>query len=216
MLINTFIHIQGIAAINEQRLWESGIRNWDALTEGIPIPVSPARRYLLKKGIEESGNHLHQKNPAYFLNRLASNQHWRLFPELRHTMVYLDIETTGLGRYFNPITIIALYDGQSIKTYVQWQNLDDFIEDIQRYKVIVTYNGKCFDVPFIESYFKIRLNHAQIDLRYIFKSLGFRGGLKGCERQFGIDRGDPKDVDGFFGESDGDGIQPETEADAFL
>ena len=29
-------------------------------------------------------------------------------------------------------------------------------------------------------------------------SLGFRGGLKECERQLGIDRGDLKDIDGFF------------------
>ena len=113
-------------------------------------------------------------------------------------MVYLDIETTGLDRYYQSITTIALYDGQEIKTYVQGQNLDDFVDDIQKYKVIVTYNGKCFDVPFIESYFKIRLNHAHIDLRYILYSLGVRGGLKGCERQLGTDRGDLRDIDGFF------------------
>jgi uncharacterized protein YprB with RNaseH-like and TPR domain len=113
-------------------------------------------------------------------------------------MVYLDIETTGLDLHFNTITTIALYDGQSIKTYVQGQNLDDFIEDIQKYKVIVSYNGKSFDVPFIENYFNIRLNHAHIDLRYILYSLGFRGGLKGCERQLGMDRGELKDIDGFF------------------
>ena len=51
---------------------------------------------------------------------------------------------------------------------------------------------------FIESYFNIQLNHAHIDLRYILQSLGFRGGLKGCERQLGIDRGDLRDIDGFF------------------
>jgi len=42
------------------------------------------------------------------------------------------------------------------------------------------------------------LNHAQIDLRYVLYSLGFRGGLKGVERQLGTDRGDLRDVDGFF------------------
>ena len=62
----------------------------------------------------------------------------------------------------------------------------------------MTYNGKCFDVPFIERYFNIRLNHAHIDLRYILHSLGFRGGLKGVERQLGLDRGDLRDIDGYF------------------
>ena len=129
---------------------------------------------------------------------LASNQSWRLFPEFRDTMAYLDIETTGLDRYYNTITTIALYDGQSIKIYVRGQNLEDFIEDIQKYKVIVSYNGKSFDVPFLEHYFNIRLDHAHIDLRYVFYSLGFKGGLKGCERQLGMDRGDLSDIDGFF------------------
>jgi hypothetical protein len=129
---------------------------------------------------------------------LPANQCWRLFPEFRESTVYLDIETTGLDRYYNTITTIALYDGQSIKTYVQGQNLEDFIEDIQKYKVIVSYNGKSFDIPFIEHYFNIRLDHANIDLRYVLFSLGFRGGLKGCERQLGMDRGDLSDIDGFF------------------
>ena len=64
--------------------------------------------------------------------------------------------------------------------------------------MIVTYNGKSFDIPFIESFFNIRLNHAQIDLRYVLHSLGYSGGLKGVERQLGTDRGNLRDVDGFF------------------
>jgi len=35
-------------------------------------------------------------------------------------------------------------------------------------------------------------------LQYVLYSLGFRGGLKGVERQLGTDRGDLRDVDGFF------------------
>ena len=64
--------------------------------------------------------------------------------------------------------------------------------------MIVTYNGKSFDLPFIESYFGISLGQAHIDLRYILASLGFSGGLKGCEKQLLIDRGNLEDVDGYF------------------
>ncbi len=73
-----------------------------------------------------------------------------------------------------------------------------FKEDIQKYKVLVTYNGKCFDVPFLQSYFGIKLNQVHIDLRYVLKSLGYTGGLKGCEKKAGIDRGDLDGVDGYF------------------
>ena len=198
MLKNTFIHIQSIGAITEKRLWESCIRDWDSISDELSIPISAGRKHFLLNGIEESQRHLANSNPAYFSNLLPSNQSWRLFPEFRDSTVYLDIETTGLDRHYNKITTIALYDGQAIKTYVQGQNLDDFIEDIQKYKVIVSYNGKSFDVPFIESYFNIKLDHAHIDLRYILHSLGFRGGLKGCERELGMERGDLKDIDGFF------------------
>ena len=38
----------------------------------------------------------------------------------------------------------------------------------------------------------------QIDLRYVFKSLDFKGGLKLIEKNLGIDRGDLIDVNGFF------------------
>jgi uncharacterized protein YprB with RNaseH-like and TPR domain len=198
MLTNTFIHIQSIGAITEQRIWDSGIRDWDSIDGNLPIPVSPKRRYLLQNSIEESKRHLANRNPSYFSELLPANQCWRLFPEFRDLIAYLDIETTGLDRYFNRITTIALYAGRSIFTYVQGQNLDDFVEDIQKYKVIVSYNGKSFDVPFLEHFFNIKLAHAHIDLRYILYSLGFKGGLKGCERQLGMDRGDLKDIDGFF------------------
>jgi uncharacterized protein YprB with RNaseH-like and TPR domain len=115
MLKNTFIHIQGIGAITEQRLWDSGIRDWDSIDGNIPITVSPRRRYLLQNGIEESRLHLADCNPSYFSELLPANQCWRLFPQFRDSTAYLDIETTGLDRYFNKITTIALYDCQAIK-----------------------------------------------------------------------------------------------------
>ena len=192
------MHIQSIGAVTEQRLWEAGLSDWDAFTDDISIPLSGKRKYFLQKGIDESRRHLSHNNPGYFSRFLPANQSWRFFPEFRNSTAYLDIETTGLDRHYQTITTIALYDGRDVKTYVYGRNLDDFIDEIYKYKVIVTYNGKCFDVPFIESFFNIKLNHAQIDLRYVLHSLGFRGGLKGCERQLGLDRGDLRDVDGFF------------------
>jgi len=198
MLQNTFMHIQTIGAITEQRLWEAGLRDWDALADDLSIPLSGKRKYLLQKGIDESRTKLYQNNPVYFSKCLPANQSWRFFPEFRSSLVYLDIETTGLDRHYESLTTIALYNGHEIKTYVHGQNLQDFIEEIYKYNVIVTYNGKSFDIPFIENFFNIRLNHAQIDLRYVLYSLGYRGGLKGVERQLGTDRGNLRDVDGFF------------------
>ncbi len=146
----------------------------------------------------ESLKYLDKNNPAYFSDHLPAGEHWRFFPQFRKTTAFIDIETTGMDVFGSEITTIALYDGRSIKYYIQGQNLDAFMEDIDRYNVIVTYNGKTFDVPFIEKYFGIKMPYAHIDLRYVLKSLGYAGGLKRCEKALGLDRGELDGVDGFF------------------
>ena len=197
MLTNTFSHIPGIGLITEKRLWESGIRSWDDFVEPYPIRLSSEKIALIKNHIDLSQKHLAYQ-PEYFAGLLAPDQHWRLFPHFRHSTAFLDIETTGLDKWGDSITTIALYDGRSIFHYVQGDNLEAFKENIQNYQVIVTYNGKCFDVPFIESYLGIRIDQVHIDLRYILKRLGYSGGLKGCERQLGLHRGELDGVDGYF------------------
>jgi len=198
MLTNTFVHIQGVGVKTEQKLWESGFTDWDCISQGALHGLIKKRNGFLHAGIEESIKNLDDNNPAYFGSRLQSGQAWRMFPEFRSSIAYVDIETTGLDRGCDEITTIALFDGRSIRTYVQGENLGRFADDIRDYRVLVTYNGKSFDVPFMERYFNSRLNHAQIDLRYILKSLGFSGGLKSCERQLGMSRGDLSEVDGFL------------------
>jgi len=198
MLKNTFLHIPGIGNKTEQQFWDSGIRSWKDFTQNCPIRLSQSKIDTIIRSLEESRQHIKSNNPNYFSDLLPANLHWRFFPEFRQKTVYLDIETTGLESRQNEITTIALYNGNSITYYVNGYNLDNFLDDIKKYKVIVTYNGKCFDVPFIESYFSIKLDYAHIDLRYILGSLGYKGGLKGCEVRLGIDRGDLKNIDGFF------------------
>jgi uncharacterized protein len=198
MLTHTFIHIQGIGVKTEQKLWESGLTDWSRVSSGSIAGLPSKLSGFLRLGTEESLRRLEENDPAYFGRRLPTNQTWRMFPEFRSSVAYLDIETTGLDRNHDEITTIALYDGRSIRTYVQGRDLDRFVEDIRDYRILVTYNGLSFDVPFLERYFRTRLPHAQIDLRYILKSLGFSGGLKRCERQMGMDRGDLNDVDGFL------------------
>lgn len=198
MLKNTFLHIPGIGTKTERRLWESGIHHWRDIAEDCPVRLARPRLNSITRCLEESRHHLETNNPNYFSDLLPSSLHWRFFPEFRNSTVYLDIETTGLDSWENEITTIALYDGNCIAYYINGRNLHDFTHDIKKHKVIVTYNGKCFDVPFIERYFGIEMNHAHIDLRYILSGLGCKGGLKSCEIQLGIDRGPLTGIDGFF------------------
>lgn len=198
MLRHTFIHIPGIGPKTEQGFWAAGVHDWDAFFDDASLKLSASRRAAISETLIESRRQLDGCNPDFFARRIPASQQWRLFGEFRNRTAYLDIETTGLESWDNTITTIAVYDGHSIRHYVNGRNLDDFVGDIQKYGVLVTYNGKTFDVPFIQDYFGITLHQAHIDLRYILSSLGYKGGLKSCERQLGMDRGGLADIDGYF------------------
>ncbi|MCK4375627.1 MAG: ribonuclease H-like domain-containing protein [Candidatus Brocadiae bacterium] len=198
MLENTFCHMPGVGPRTERRLWSAGVLSWHDACASSSTTLSPARADHVAHHATESLDQLSDGNARYFYDRLPCNQQWRLFPQFRHSVAYLDIETTGLAPPADYITTIALYDGRSIRCYVQDENLEEFRDDIGDYSLLVTYSGKTFDVPFIRSYFGLRLDQAHIDLRYVLHSLGYKGGLKGCERQLGLDRGELAGVDGFF------------------
>ena len=196
MLTNTFIHIQGIGLKTEADLWQAGTLEWNDFLIRRPDTISPARSAYIVDALEESRDYL-PTHPQYFTGLLPASQHWRIFPHFRDKTVYLDIETTGLSDSCD-ITTIALYDGQTIKYYIQGENLADFAVDILTYDVLVSYNGKSFDVPVIERFFNIHLDMAHIDLRYVLNALGFKGGLKGCEKQLGLSRGELDGVNGYM------------------
>ncbi len=196
MLTNTFMHIQGIGLKKESALWQTGTLDWEDFMGTRPDAMPAARAAYIIEVLEESYRNL-ATCPGYFIKLLPASQHWRIFPHFRDKTVYLDIETTGLGESCD-ITTIALYDGQTITYYIQGENLEDFVADISRFEVLVSYNGKSFDVPVIERFFNITLDMAHIDLRFVLNGLGFKGGLKGCEKQLGLSRGELDGVNGYM------------------
>ena len=188
MLTHTLCHIPGVSLNKERTLWEKGVQTWACYRA---IAKEPGF-------LDDCERHFGQRNPAFFADNLKSDQHWRLFGDFRDAVAYVDIETTGLDKNYDQITTVALYDGNEVKTYVNGKNLAAFKTDVQQYKLLVTFNGKTFDIPFIQRFFGIELMQAHIDLRYVMKRLGYSGGLKAVERRVGLDRGELKSVDGFF------------------
>lgn len=197
MLRNTFLHLPGIGPKTERAFWAAGIMDWDAFGGEAPLNLPASRRRAINDALAESEDQLSRRNAAFFASRLPAGEQWRLFAAFQDRAAYLDIETTGLDAGAT-ISTVAVYDGQQTFTYINGNNLDAFIDDIRRYRLLVTYNGKCFDVPVLERHFGRRLSHAHIDLRYVLAGLGFKGGLKRCEADLGMDRGDLEDIDGLF------------------
>jgi uncharacterized protein len=195
MLTNTFCHLSRIGHTTERNLWAAGVTSWQSLPPllgcRVPRTIVDAWPTLM----EESMAMHAARDARYFARRLPTSQRWRLYGDFATVCAFLDIETTGLSQDAK-ITTIVLYDGRTIRHYVNGRNLDDFARDVNDYRLLVTYGGASFDIPFIQRHFHVQLSQAHIDLRFPLRSLGFEGGLKACEHSFGLHRTGCEDIDG--------------------
>ena len=108
---------------------------------------------------------------------------------------FLDIETTGLSPLYSEITVIGIHVCKGEQTsFVQLVGRDitpeSILEALAGVRIIHTYNGSRFDLPFISR--KLGINLEEIcshrDLMYDCWNNNLRGGFKSVERQLGIDR----------------------------
>ncbi|MDZ7695893.1 MAG: ribonuclease H-like domain-containing protein [Deltaproteobacteria bacterium] len=190
MLEQTFIHVSGIGPKTESAIWEKGIHTWTQFLDHPGPVLSETRDPLVRQHLRDSLDHRH--DIGYFSDRLPAREMWRLFSAFRDRAVYLDIETCPVSYESHDITVIGLYDGVEVETFVNGRNLDDFEMAIARYDLVITFNGTTFDLPFIHRSFpSISLPPAHIDLRFVLRKLGYRGGLKKIEQDVGICRDAP-------------------------
>ncbi|WP_027191682.1 ribonuclease H-like domain-containing protein [Fundidesulfovibrio putealis] len=195
MLGHCFCHLPGVGPKSESSLWDAGIHTWEDFLCAASPPVSAAKAASMRPGLEASREALEAGEADWFAARLRTANSWRLFPHFLPHAGYLDIETDGER---DPVvTAVALYHQGRVTTYVHGRNMADLEEDLARVKVLVTFNGKCFDVPIIERVLGMRCPKAHVDLRFVLKSLGVSGGLKACEKRFGLSRRELDGVDGW-------------------
>ena len=195
MIEHTFCHIPGIGPATESKLWAQGVRSWSDVDLG---PWRGARSELMREHAKRALMALEANDARYFHREFPAREHWRLFPAFRGGAAYLDIETTGLGDVDDFVTAIALYDGTKVRTYVHGRNMEEFEIDVADYDLLITFNGKSFDIPMIRRMLRVDLDQAHIDLMYVLRGIGLRGGLKAIERRLGYDRAEMSDVDGYF------------------
>ena len=187
MLENTFIHITGIGPKTERLLWNRGIRTWkDFLDHKKPV-FSPDRDAVIRRELEISLENRHDL--LFFVNSLPPSDLWRVYDSFQDQAVFLDIETSGGYQGSDEITVIGLYDGRKVQTFVNGRNLDDFEQALAPFSLVITFNGSCFDLPYLKRWFRhIALPPAHIDLRFVLRKLGLHGGLKSIEEQVGLFR----------------------------
>lgn len=199
LLTRTYQHINGIGIKKESQLWNEGALDWEYTLDNIDYFAMPKSiRDSLKEELPKSIRLFNEKNYNYFLHKLPELSAYRVYPYLTDKTVFLDIETTGIKPSDSYVTVIGCYDGKETKVFVHGRDEEDFLEYIKRFSIIVTFNGSCFDVPFLERYFATRIRQVQIDLRFVLKDLGYTGGLKKIEHEVGLSRGtDMNGVNGF-------------------
>ena len=170
MLNNTYIHIPGVGKGLEQKIWAQGIHTWEEfLKMKDRIPIPSSRKARICEEIRKSSERLAAKDHCFFSQCLPSAEHWRAY---------------------------SLFSDSA--AFVKDINLDNIVEEFSKYKLLVTFNGARFDLPFIKSEFpEIEFKQLHIDLMYPLRRIGYKGGLKNIEKLLGISRGD--DTEGLTG-----------------
>jgi uncharacterized protein len=201
MLKKSFIFLPGVGERTESRIWEDGIDDWDRFIESKKAgPLQGPRKEKCDQILTVSRTKFREMDLEYFSGLMKSADTWRLWDDFGDGAVFLDIETMGTSR-FHPITVVGAWDRKEFRALVRGKDLngDSIKELLKDATMLVTFNGRTFDVPMIESKFPgtvPRVPH--LDLRFLGSRCGHRGGLKALEISLGLAR--PDDVKGMSGE----------------
>jgi hypothetical protein len=196
---NSFVPVKGVGERTEQQLWEQGITHWDEFERDALGPTTGRR---VAEFIDEGRDRLADGDARFFAGAFPSKHVWRLYENFREETAFFDIETTGLSKDRHQVTTVTVHRGGETRTLVAER--DPFVgeplseaalrETVGDAPLMVTFNGKRFDVPFLEANLDCTLDAPHVDLMYPCRQLGLTGGLKTIEREVGIDRG--ADIDG--------------------
>jgi len=200
MITNSYIFLERINNLTEQSFWKQGLKYWDDFLEKEKIKgLSTNRKYYYDRKIIEAKRNLYKLNSSYFSDKLPLAENWRLYDFFKDEAVFLDIETTGVQNY-DDIIIVGLFDGIDVKTMIKGINLNMFAlkQELRKYKLIVTFNGAVFDVPFLKKRYPDLIPKIPVfDVRTVCQRVGLVGGLKEIEKKLGIKRN--KIIERFYG-----------------
>lgn len=192
MLTSTFTILEGVGEKTERRLWRAGLLTWQDFLEVRDAPgISLDRKGFYNEELHQAAGELERRNSRYFLEKLERREQWRLYKNFKKEAVFLDIETAGLSPDSSELTVVGLYDGERIRALVKGIDLseDTLAEELSRYKMLITFYGTAFDLPFLLRQFpRLDLRLPHFDLCFAGRRVGLKGGLKGVEKQLGIGR----------------------------
>ena len=121
-----------------------------------------------------------------------------MYGPFRNDFAFLDIETTGLSRAYDKLTVVGVYGSDGYQSFIDGHNMSEAVDYLRTCPMLVTFNGSLFDLPFIrEKYPEFPVPLVHLDLRFILRRVGLRGPLKSIEAATGITR--DEEVSGLTG-----------------
>jgi uncharacterized protein YprB with RNaseH-like and TPR domain len=122
MLPFTFQHIKGISSKKERELWRMGIASWDELEAAIApqaLLFEDRCNWGIQSILAQSRRAFQEKDVEFFCQRLSRQEHYRIALAFLPDTLFIDIETTGLSRFYDYITIVGWSIGGQYGVYIK-------------------------------------------------------------------------------------------------
>ncbi len=198
MIKNSFIFLEKISEKKEQQLWQQGITDWTAFLRTKSIKgISSEKKHYYDRQLWDALKELQGENSGYFVGKFPAKEMWRLYDHFKDDCGFLDVETDSRGE----ITIVGISNYFQSCSFVRGFNLEQKAvdEELQKYKILVTFNGGSFDLPKLRKQMNITITIPHIDLKPLCVNLGLVGGLKEVEKTLNLKRpehlhGNPVDL----------------------
>lgn len=186
---NSFIPVSGVGVKTERKLWRNGVTHWDDFEPGDVVGGKTGES--IDEFIRLARASLDANDARFFGERFPSNSLWRIYENFKEEACFFDIETTGLDARSSVTTTVSTHRNGETKTFVRGEDLtrEALQRELADASMVVSFNGKRFDQPFLEHEFDVEFDVPHLDLLYLCKQVDLSGGLKRIERDLGIDRG---------------------------
>ncbi len=120
---------------------------------------------------------------------LEKDELWRLYIKFPEKSLFVDIETEGLSKDKNEITVIGIFKENTYTSYIKGFNLEDAFTVLNSTPIWITFGGDNFDIPFLKKRFpELETPIVHLDLFFLTRRIGLKGGLKKIEKAIGIAR----------------------------
>ena len=191
LLRRSFQHLPGISALKEAKLRSEGLQDWNDLLLRTPAQLDLFRRHgcELRCAVEASEEALANRDIKFFKERLPKREFYRIAASFPERCVFLDIESTGLSKYYDRVTLVGWSVGTSYEVLIDPNETSQLERELSTKPIVITFNGTLFDLPFLTNRFNTDWSCAtHVDLRFLAKRVGLTGGQKKIEVSIGFSR----------------------------